>query len=406
MSVVIDELPPHIDEEAVQQRARRFAQSESLEAPDSKQEAEPYFSFIHADELAEGDFHVNYLIPGVLAERQSAIIAGQFKTLKTSIGLDIALALASGTRLLDRFNVPQRKRTLLLTAESGLATVKETCLRICDSMGINLGDQKDYFTVTDRVPRLQNLVHVGELSEYVKANGYQVIIADPAYLMLDGSDAGNVFSMGDQLRVFRDIATDAEATPILIHHAKKNNTNAIEYRPLELVDLAWAGFAEFARQWILLSRRDRYEEGSGQHRLWMSVGGSAGHNGCWGIDVDEGTPEDPMGRHWNVSVTDAQTARRDAADEAHRKRQEVAEEKEQRTIDANREKVISAFRGIRPPLLTKSKICDRAGLSKATASKAIAYMLRVGELTDGEQVKSCNGQTYDGYRLNVGDADD
>ena len=91
------------------------------------------------------------------------------------------------------------------------------------------------------------------------------------------------------------------ATPIFAHHNTKGNSK--NYEPPELEDMAWAGFAEFARQWLLIGRRELYEIGSGVHKLWMNIGSSAGFNGCYGVDVEEGTADGELrGRRWQVSV--------------------------------------------------------------------------------------------------------
>jgi hypothetical protein len=111
----------------------------------------------------------------------------------------------------------------------------------------------------------------------------------------------------------------AGATPIFAHHTvkhagKKPGRNGAlyqTYEPAELGDLAFAGFAEFAQQWLLIARREDYEPGTGLHRLWLTTGGSAGFNGCYALDVDEGVmQEDFSGKKWEVRVqTQAEAAR-------------------------------------------------------------------------------------------------
>ena len=78
---------------------------------------------------------------------------------------------------------------------------------------------------------------------------------------------------------------------------------------LDLDDLSWVGWAEFSRQWILLSRREAYIPGTGEHRLWFDLGGSAGQQSRWALDVEEGTDCDD--RHWNVELLSAEDAKRE-----------------------------------------------------------------------------------------------
>ena len=127
---------------------------------------------------------------------------------------------------------------------------------------------------------------------FIMDDELEVVVIDPAYLCLPGADAGNLFVQGDLLRGMTKVCSDTGCTMILAHHTRKTKTDP--FSPPELEDIAWAGFQEFARQWLLVGRREAYVPGSGEHRLWLSVGGSAGHTASWALDISEGVPETPV----------------------------------------------------------------------------------------------------------------
>src|SRR5262249_55887752 len=92
---------------------------------------------------------------------------------------------------------------------------------------------------------------------------------------------------------------------------------------LELEDLAFAGIGEFARQWLLVSRRAPYAAG-GPHRVWVpgrgrarpggAVGRGRGGGGVGG-DLRRRPPRRPAwgGRRWQVQVRRADEARAEDA---------------------------------------------------------------------------------------------
>jgi len=119
-------------------------------------------------------------------------------------------------------------------------------------------------------------------------------------------------------RAFSSACLAVGATPILVTHFRITRRDEA-YDVPEIDDLSFAGIQEWARQWFLLSRREKYVPGSGQHRLWLSAGGSAGQSGLWSLDIDEGVINEEFGgRFWDVRVstaTEQRTTEKHLADE-------------------------------------------------------------------------------------------
>jgi hypothetical protein len=355
--------------------------------------SEPRFKGIEAAEFANASYELNYLIDGCLVESQPAFMGGVKKSIKTGIATAMALSLRTGEPFLRKFHVNTRRRVVFLSGESGLATLQETALRICASMGVELSEI-DGLTICTTLPRLENPDDLLECEKFLSDAGAEVCIFDPLYLMLSGDDAGNLFKQGALLRNAAEMALSIGATPLFVHHAKSTRLN--QFAPMELDDLAWSGCAEFARQWLLISRRKAYEPGSGAHSLWLNIGGSAGHNSLWAADLDEGRRDDPGGRRWDLTVLRAEEAR----DEAKTRSAEAREARAAEQLEDDRAAACRVL-AKHPAGLSKSRIGELAGISNRRWPRVLAVLVDDGDFIPCDVLVSNHKEPIEGYKLNV-----
>lgn len=361
-----------------------------------KQPGESLFQPITSAQLDAETYELNYLVNGVLVRGQPGVIAGPKKTLKTNISVDLALSLSEGCQFLGRFDVPLAARVGIMSGESGAATLQETARRVAKAKGLKLSACSNLVWCFD-VPQLGDQTHIEALGEMIEKHELEVLILDPTYLMMlgIGNDAGNLFIVGKLLKSLGELAQKTGCTPLLCHHLKKSI--AEPYEPAELENIAWAGFQEFVRQWILLNRRVKYDpDQGGHHELWMSVGGSAGHSGLWGVDVVEGVRDDIGGRRWEVETLEAGQAyaRRELA--ADLISEEKQERRKQSKFDRNKQRVLSVLQKMTEPESLR-EICAQAGMRDRTARDALEALVEEGLVDMSERKKGRS--RFNGFQL-------
>jgi hypothetical protein len=347
-------------------------------------------------EFAGKDYRPQWLVRRILVANQIAVCGGRSKAMKTSALIDLAISVATGTPFLGTFETT-RATVAMLSGESGAFTIQETAKRIAQHRGINLLDASLYFGFT--LPQITSWEDVEATAAMMLNTEADLLIVDPAYLCLLNGDTGgrqasNVFDMGPILLRLSEVGLQTNSTVLLCHHCRKSPTEGRDrYDPPELEDLSQSGFAEWARQWLLLGRRERFEPGTGCHKLWLNIGGSVGMSGCWSVDINEGVlADDFTGRTWDVSVGSMDEAR-EAKKLEQQKRESAKREGKQ---FEHRQKVIRVLRAHKEGL-SKRKLRDKSNIGTEPLSDVLMDMQQRGEVRcfDG---KSGN-QSCDIYAL-------
>lgn len=401
------ELRRKLDEAAKEPVTLRLANAERVQDPDSgiykpasqikpAPKAEPPLALkaITSAELDSGDFTVEFHVEEWIPVHQPGAIGAPSKALKTTTAVAAFMSISTGDSLFGRFPVSVPARCCLISAESGFAALQRTGRAIAASNGRSLSDYSDLLWC-DQVLDLGNDKHIAELTQFVKDNGVKVLGLDPAYLLMPGlgDHANNLFEMGRHLRAITIIGQECGVTPVLIHHFKK--TVGQGYEEPELEWLAHAGFCNWARWWILLNRRSKYDpENRGYHELWAHTGGSAGHSSAWALNVNEGLRD---GSEWSVDVMYASEAREQQAEVEASQKTNKRDRESIAAQTANRQKIQDALRKF-PKGGTASDISASAGVAFNKA-KGILHDLALGETVRECAVVKANKQAYAGYQL-------
>jgi hypothetical protein len=350
---------------------------------------EPLFPVRTCAELVAEDLRVPFYIERLFAELFPLVIAGPMKSLKTSILVAFCFALATGRLFLNHFPVTRACKVGLLSAESGLAAIRDLLIRIGKAADFPAEGVTGLFVGED-IPTIDNPEHEAGIRRLIHDRELEVIAFDPLYLGADEDSQSNLARAGQQLRRLAKVCLDEGVTPILCHHTKKGTLTKRE--PLDLSDLHGAGTGEFVRQWWLINRRDDYRH-DGNHALWLNVGASYGHGGLWGLDISEGVWDGPGSRYWDVTVQEGDEVRQ----VAHEHKQAAREEKYAERFEADRRTIVDAMVKIGPD--TRSAVEDATGFGRGRFGKAWASLVGDGSILKLGEVKKANGQTYPTWGL-------
>ena len=195
--------------------------------------------------------------------------------------------------------------------------------------------------------------------------------------------------MGQQLREISELCQELGVTLILCHHTTKGA--GADHKPINLTDVAWSGFAEFCRQWILINHREKYDPETGIHHLWLQAGGSAGHSGLWELDIEQGHQDRPGGRYWIANVMTRDKAKTLRADQ--RREQQGAQDQQ---------KIIAAMRELEqehPEGNAKTAIYKKANLNSATFDSAIVSLVKNQQVVECQFKRSNWKKKQPGYKL-------
>jgi hypothetical protein len=322
------------------------------------------------------------------------VIGGMFKTLKTSIALDLLLCIGTATDFLGQFRTVRTARAVYFLGEGRGRFAQGVCQRIAEQKGLDLAHVENVYLCRE-LPNLDNGGDLQEVKRVLQRRRAEFAFFDPLYLGLaeSGERAGNVFVIGQRLAAVQQTCQAAGATAVINHHLRKGR---VETDPATLSDLAQAGAAEFAGQWLLLNRTRPYDEANpGVHELRLSIGSRLTDSSLWKLHMEEHAARASPGRVWHPEVT----PRVEAVQADRTARQQAGEATQRETIERHKDQILQAVAMFGPQGETQAIIRAAVGLSGSRFGAALGELIRERTILPCEVQKPNRKTPYQGYRL-------
>ncbi len=304
--------------------------------------ARTFAGLTYGELLAKNIPPVEWLVKGVLITQETCAVIAPSKALKTTILIDLAVSLATATPFMghEKFEVPVKRRVLLLLGETPEVSARSMLNRACEVRGIDPQDIADTIRVhCGGLPSLANDADLQILKRDVTDFGADVTILDPLYLASAGLEMSQLNQVGPRIRAIGDACKPG--TLLIAHHATKGEARQTG-TTLRLESGSGAGIAESVGQWFILNREAEFDPESDEwHLLNAAYGGRGGHGGRLSVKFKESTGEfdvNPLGSR--------EDTRQEAREE--RERQQAARK------SANRETQMNSARNLILGVLTKS----------------------------------------------------
>ncbi len=237
------------------------------------------------DEFAKAP--IDYLVDGIIVSDQITLLAGASKSLKTTILCDLVVALVTGTKWLRKYAVTKKCSVLFITGENGIKSATRKIFKAAECRGFKkLADLPQGLRIeTDDFPSLSSPTHKSQIQTLVERENFSIVIIDPLYRGLSGTDQSDVAARGDAIAQFA--AACRPANLICSHHFTKGASRDQHQIKLPMLeDMTGAGVAEIAGNWVLINRNEPWRE-SYPHDLTLSIGNREGGGDAIRLIFDE-----------------------------------------------------------------------------------------------------------------------
>lgn len=192
----------------------------------------------YMDIMTSLDSIPGWLVKGFWMNQSHGIIAGEPKSFKSTLALDLAVSVASGTKFLNKYPVDYPGPVIYIQNENAKWIMKDRISKISSSRGlvgkvrhvdknrvkIKWPPKIPLYTINQQGFLLTDPVHQKLLEEVFKKYRPNLIILDPLYLMFDG-DINSAKDLNSVLSWLLELRYKYKCGIMIVHHYNKGNGN-------------------------------------------------------------------------------------------------------------------------------------------------------------------------------------
>lgn len=179
---------------------------------------------VRAAELKQTRAATRWLIDSLWAEGGVGLIGGTPKSLKSWLGLEMAVSVATGTPCLGRFQVQSPGPALVYLAEDAPTVVRERLLALCQVRDVAL-DDLDVRVITAPSLRIDLLTEQQKLKETIALHRPRLLVLDP-FVRLHRIDENQAQEVAPLLDFLRTLNRTYEIAIVLVHHTRKSGSGS------------------------------------------------------------------------------------------------------------------------------------------------------------------------------------
>lgn len=247
-----------------------------------------------------------WMVEGIWSESAHGVLAGPPKTYKSVLSTDLAVSVASGTKFLNHFPVPQTGPVILIQKENDEGEVHDRFARILHSRGLmgSASVSSGSLTYTrDNLPPvhifdpdfdLTDPADIRFLRRECRKKAPVLVVLDPLYLLVPGVDENSAHEMTPVLERLLRIKQNYNAGTLLIHHFKKQQAEGGTRSMAERI----SGTGVFGRWYESALLLERPDEGTNEIQMTPVHRGHPASGVIW-ADFDLGSEFD---MHYGVEV--------------------------------------------------------------------------------------------------------